>query len=139
MTPLSSPSQHPSFPRFLGGRAGVVCSLVSHGPQGGRAGDAPWFGHGAPHPSAPAFTPLPIHLSALHLLLPAATAPTNQGKESKTQTYFNLSENKCNNNCLNDPDVCTLYIVFSYLLILHKHFLYSCCKINICVYGGGVV
>lgn len=80
---LSLPSPL-SFPRFLSGGASAVCSLVSHGPQGGRAGDAAWFGHGAPHPAAPAFTPLPILLSALHYLLPTATATTNQGKAYKT-------------------------------------------------------
>lgn len=70
-----------SFPRFLGGSAGVVHGLVSHGSQGGRAGDAPWFGHGAPHPAAPAFTSHPILPSTPHLL---GVAPAHPGNGYKT-------------------------------------------------------
>lgn len=80
---LSLPSSF-SFPRFLCGSAGVVRGLVSHGPQGGRAGDAPWFRHGAPHPAAPAFTPHAVLPSASHLLLPTTIAPAHPGKGHRT-------------------------------------------------------
>lgn len=73
-----------SFPRLLCGSAGVVRGLVSHGPQGGRAGDAPWFGYSDSHPATPAFTPHPVLPSATHLLLPTATAPAYPGKGDKT-------------------------------------------------------
>lgn len=66
--------------RFLAGGAGVVCGLVSHGPQGGRAGDAPRVRHGAPHPAAPAITPHSILPAAPQLLLPTATAPAHPGR-----------------------------------------------------------
>ncbi len=89
---LSLPLPVP-FPRFLCGSAGIVCSLVSYGPQGGRAGDAPWFGHGAPHPAAPAFTPHAVLPSVSHLLLTATTAPTHTGKGYKRRNRLIFVKN----------------------------------------------
>lgn len=72
------------FPRFLSGSVAHILA-VSHGSQGGRAGDAPWFGHGAPHPAAPAFTPFTILPTTSQLLLPTTASPANPGKGEKTE------------------------------------------------------
>lgn len=69
-----------SFPRLLRDSAGVVCGLLSHGPQDRRAGLAPRLGHGAPHPLAPSPPPHPVLPSGPHLLLAAAAAPAPTGE-----------------------------------------------------------
>lgn len=72
-----------SFPRLLRDSAGVVCGLLSHGPQDRRAGLAPRLGHGAPHPLAPSPPPHPVLPSGPHLLLAAAAAPAPPGEPSQ--------------------------------------------------------
>lgn len=78
---VSPPPFHPSlFLRFLSGSVSVVRGRVSHGPQGGRAGDASRFRHGAPHTAAPTSATHTFLPTIPHVLLSSATAPANSGK-----------------------------------------------------------